>query len=81
VREACVIGLDDRRLGQVPVAALVGRTGQATPPDEELRQFLRARLLPYQIPVQFKFIPEMPRTPSLKPSQPAVRELFEGAGK
>ena len=76
VLEACVVGIDERRLGQVPVAALVLRDGMRPPDSEELQQFLRARLLPYQVPAQFKFIAEMPRTPSMKPNQPAVRELF-----
>lgn len=76
VLEACVVGIDDRRLGQAPVAAVVLRGAMSSPGSEELQQFLRAHLLPYQIPTQFKFIAEMPRTPSMKPNQPAVRELF-----
>jgi len=76
VREACVVGIEDRRLGQVPVAALLLRTGAAPPSPEELGQYLRGRLAPYQIPVHFKIVEELPRTPSMKVSQPDVRALF-----
>jgi acyl-CoA synthetase (AMP-forming)/AMP-acid ligase II len=75
--EASVIGLPDRRLGQIPVAAIVLRDGAAQPGDDDLAAFLRERLTSYQIPVRFKFVDELPRTPSLKVSMPMVRALFE----
>lgn len=76
IREAVVVGVPDRRLGQVPVAALILRTGAAQPDDAELEAFLRERLLPYQVPAKFKYVDEVPRTPSLKPALPQVSELF-----
>jgi acyl-CoA synthetase (AMP-forming)/AMP-acid ligase II len=79
VREAAVVGIADRRLGQVPVAAWIARAGVAAPAEAELREWLRARLLPYQVPVSIRQVEELPRTPSLKVSQPALRALFEGA--
>jgi long-chain acyl-CoA synthetase len=33
----------------------------------------------YQIPVAFRQVDELPRTPSLKVSMPGVRALFEEA--
>lgn len=76
VKEAVVVGVADRRLGEVPVAA-VTLDPRAAPVDvSELRAYLADKLLPYQLPASFKFIPEMPRTPSLKPSTPAIKELF-----
>ena len=76
IREAAVVGLPDPRLGQVPAAAYLLREGAAAPTDEELRGFLRDRLLPYQVPVWLVRLAELPRTPSLKVSQPDLRELL-----
>jgi acyl-CoA synthetase (AMP-forming)/AMP-acid ligase II len=77
IREAAVTGLADRRLGQIPAGAYIVRAG-ATPPDEdELRSFLKERLMPYQVPVHLMRLDDMPRTPSMKVSQPGLRALFE----
>ncbi|HXQ45587.1 MAG TPA: fatty acid--CoA ligase family protein, partial [Caulobacteraceae bacterium] len=76
VLEASVVGLPDPRLGHVPAAAYVLARGAAEPSHAELAAFLRERLTPYQVPVRFLRVDELPRTPSLKVSMPAVRELF-----
>jgi acyl-coenzyme A synthetase/AMP-(fatty) acid ligase len=76
IREAAVVGAPDRRLGETPVAAIILAAGRAAPAIGELRAFLTEKLLPYQIPTAFLFVPELPRTPSLKPSLPEVRRLF-----
>ncbi|ACG78940.1 AMP-dependent synthetase and ligase [Phenylobacterium zucineum HLK1] len=78
IREAAVVDVPDPRLGQVPVAAYIVKSGASAPAEEELRAFLRERLLPYQVPAQLKALQEMPRTPSLKVSQPELRKLFTG---
>lgn len=77
VREAAVAGLPDARLGQVPVAAYVLKSGADAPSEEEMKAFLKARLMPYQVPVKLLCLQEFPRTPSMKVSQPALREIFE----
>jgi long-chain acyl-CoA synthetase len=79
VLEASVVGLPDRRLGEVPVAALILKAGAARPDDADLAQWVRARLMTYCVPTAFKVVGELPRTPSLKVSTPAVRELFLGS--
>ncbi len=76
VREAVVVGLSDRRLGAVPVAAIILKSGASSPSSGELSAFAREQLLPYQVPVRFLIVDDVPRTPSLKPSQPAVRAMF-----
>lgn len=81
VREAAVVGMPDPRLGQVPVAAYLLRDGAVAPAEDELRSFLRERLLPYQVPVRIALVPELPRTPSLKVSQPDLRELLAAGGR
>jgi len=76
VREAAVVGLRDDRLGQAPAAAYLVRQGVEPPSEDELRAFLKARLLPYQVPVTFLRMDEFPRTPSMKVSQPDLKALF-----
>lgn len=76
VREAAVVALPDSRLGQVPAAAYLLRSGASAPSDAEMRAFLRERLLPYQVPVKLMAVPELPRTPSLKVSGPDLKQMF-----
>lgn len=80
IREASVVGLPDVRLGQVPAAAYILKSGSTPPTDEELRDFLRGHLLPYQVPTRFLRVSELPRTASMKPNLPALRALFEQSG-
>jgi long-chain acyl-CoA synthetase len=79
VQEAAVIGVADARVGHVPVAALVLRPGAAQPAAAELESHARGLLLPYQVPAQIRFIPEMPRTASMKVDGAALRSLFATA--
>jgi len=77
VAEASVVGVPDRRLGEVPVAALVLKPGVERPTDAELEALVRSRLMAYCAPTAFRVVDELPRTPSLKVSMPAVRAMFE----
>jgi len=77
IREAAVVGIPDRRLGQVPVAAYALKPGTKPPSADDLRKFLRETLLPYQIPTDFMELDELPRTQSMKVGLLAIRELFE----
>ncbi|OBJ00622.1 AMP-dependent synthetase, partial [Mycobacterium alsense] len=77
VRDAGVTGLPDPRLGQVPAAA-VELTDAARVTPEDLLAYVRERVSRYQVPTRMIVVDELPRTPSLKVSQPALRELFEG---
>jgi acyl-CoA synthetase (AMP-forming)/AMP-acid ligase II len=76
VRDVGVTGIADPRLGAVPVAAVELADGARAQP-EALLDFVRQRLTSYQVPVKLLIVDELPRTPSLKVSQPALRELFE----
>lgn len=76
VREAVVVGVKDARLGEVPAAAIVLARGEPAPTREEFKTFLSDLLSPYQIPVKYLIVEDLPRTPSLKPALPAVREMF-----
>ncbi len=77
VREAVVVGVPDRRLGAVPVAAIILKSGVAAITADELKAYARERLIAYQVPVKFLFVDDVPRTPSLKPVLADVRGLFE----
>lgn len=77
IREAGVAGIADTRLGQVPAAAYILKTGVTAPDEDTLKAFLRERLMPYQIPVLLIAVDEFVRTPSMKISQPALVELLE----
>jgi len=77
VRDAGVTGLPDKRLGHVPVAAVELAAGAHVEP-QDLVDYVRARVSRYQVPAQLVVVDELPRTPSLKVSQPGLRALFEG---
>ncbi len=78
VRDAGVTGLPDQRLGHVPVAAVELVDGSEATPGE-LLDHVRQRVSRYQVPARLLIVDELPRTPSLKVSQPGVRALFEQA--
>ena len=71
--EAAVTGIPDRRLGQVPVAAVTIRDAIEM---ADLVEWAREHLPKYQVPVQFKIVEELPRTTSLKVTKEGVRALF-----
>jgi long-chain acyl-CoA synthetase len=80
IREAAVVGMPDPRLGQVPAAAFIVRQGAEVPSEDELRAYLKERLLAYQVPITFLRMDEFPRTPSMKVSQPDLKAVFAAAG-
>lgn len=79
VRESAVVGLPDERLGEVPAAAIILKTGEAEPAADAFKAFLKEKLIAYQVPVHFRFVEDFPRTPSMKPSAPGLKALFGAA--
>ncbi len=77
ISAAAVTGIADKRLGEVPVAAIQLKPGTIAPSVTELEAHLRERLLATHIPVHWRFVDSLPRTPSLKVDRPALRKLFE----
>jgi long-chain acyl-CoA synthetase len=57
ISEAAVVGVPDDRLGEVPVAFVVGDAS-----DEELVALCREHLVPYKVPVAFEHVEALPRT-------------------
>jgi long-chain acyl-CoA synthetase len=76
VREAAVAGVADQRLGAVPVAGYILKSGADPVEPDVMRAYLKERLMPYQVPVHLRVFDDFPRTPSMKVSQPEFREMF-----
>ena len=75
VREAAVVGMDDDRLGAVPVAAVELVPGAPRPTGDELVDLCRARLTAYEVPKHVLLLDRLPRTPSTKVSRVELLEL------
>lgn len=58
VRDVSVVGVPDDRLGEVPVAFVVG----PEVPDAELSNHCREFLVAYKVPVAFRRVDELPRS-------------------
>lgn len=78
VADVFVVGIDDLRLGQIPVAVIETRPGQPAPDPAELEKLARDNLTPYQVPAAFRFTDCLPRTPSLKIIRAEVLEMAKG---
>jgi long-chain acyl-CoA synthetase len=80
VADAAVVALPDKRLGQVPGAAVVlADGGQAWADDDmqaELQSWVRARQARYAVPVTIRSVDALPRTPSMKIAKGALAELL-----
>jgi len=79
VRGASVFGIDDDRLGQVPVAMVELRAPGAVTADD-LRAHLEPRLARYELPVAIVIVDTLPRTLSGKVDLAAARGQFEAVG-
>jgi len=73
VDEVAVVGVPDERLGEVPVAFVVGRPV----PDDELVTLCREHLVPYKTPVAFHWVDALPRSEVGKVLR---RQLIESVG-
>jgi long-chain acyl-CoA synthetase len=65
VADAAVAPVPDRRLGQIPVAAVELRPGAAAD-GEALREHCRAMLTRYEVPARIFVVDELPRGAALK---------------
>jgi long-chain acyl-CoA synthetase len=65
VKEAAVIGVQDKAEGHVPVAFVVKKEG-STLKEEELKEFTATQIASYKVPARIYFIDNLPLTPSGK---------------
>ena len=77
VSAAGVTGIPDKRLGQVPAAAIQLKPGVPPPAVAELERHLRDQVEATHIPVTWRFVDTLPYTPMLKLDRVALRRLFE----
>ncbi len=61
VREVAVVGVPDRRWGEVVKAFVVAHHADDPPAVEELRAFARGRLAGFKVPVEWEFVDTLPR--------------------
>lgn len=77
VRDACVIGLPDTRLGQVPVAAVELRHSGGKPSEDDLKTLVRNALPSHHVPVAIVVVEQLPRNAAPKVRPADVAALFE----
>ena len=80
VGDVLVVGRDDARWGQRPVAWLVA-AGETRPDDSELAAWCRENLSSFAVPDAFRWCASLPRTELGKPSRAGVRDLEAGLSK
>ena len=81
VRDACVVGVPDARLGQVPFAAIEVAPGEPVPSEDELKELVRQSLPVYNVPVAFAVVDELPRNPGAEGEPARRRRALRGALK
>ncbi|MDR3417230.1 MAG: fatty acid--CoA ligase family protein [Nevskia sp.] len=77
ISAAAAVGVPHERLGQVPAVAIQLKPSLAAPTVSELEALVREHLPATCVPVHWRFVDQLPRTPSLKVEQAEVRKLFE----
>lgn len=79
IADVAVIARRDASLGQVPVAAVVLRTGATDPGDAALAAHARAHLAGFKVPASFVRLDILPRGSSGKLRRAELRALLDGA--
>ncbi|MGO8734476.1 MAG: long-chain-fatty-acid--CoA ligase [Terriglobia bacterium] len=80
VQEVAVVGLPDEQWGEAPHAFVVTKFG-ASATEDELREFLRARLAHFKVPKHFNFLTELPKTATGKIQKYVLRGGRSAIGK
>ena len=73
IAEAAVVGQPDAKWGEVPVAFVTTRGGRQLD-EEEVRDFLRARLARFKVPKRIAVMDELPKTGTGKIQKFVLRE-------
>jgi acyl-CoA synthetase (AMP-forming)/AMP-acid ligase II len=77
ISAAGVTAVPDKRLGQVPAAAIQLKPGAERPSVAELEQHMRQNVEAPHIPVIWRFVETLPYTAMLKVDRAALRRMFE----
>ena len=76
VREVAVIGVPDRRWGEIVKAFVVPQHPGVRPVADDLRAFARAKLAGFKVPVEWEYVEALPRNHAGKVLR---RDLLSGA--
>jgi long-chain acyl-CoA synthetase len=77
ISAAGVTAAADKRLGQVPAAAIQLKPGVAPPSVAELEQHMRQNVEAPHIPLIWRFVESLPYTAMMKVDRAALRRMFE----
>ncbi len=66
VREVAIVGVPDRKWGEIVKAVVVPTDPEAPPDADELRALVGAHLARFKVPTVVDYLPELPRNPSGK---------------
>jgi acyl-coenzyme A synthetase/AMP-(fatty) acid ligase len=80
VRDAAVVGVPDRRLGEVPFAAIEVKRGARVPTEAELKDLVRDALPSHHVPVAIACVDELPRNAAMKVRPTEVAALYRPQG-
>jgi acyl-CoA synthetase (AMP-forming)/AMP-acid ligase II len=75
VREVAVVGVPDRRWGEIVKAFVVAEDPDAPPATEDLRAFARAKLAGFKVPFEWEFVDVLPRNQAGKVLRRALAGL------
>ncbi|HEY5392612.1 MAG TPA: long-chain fatty acid--CoA ligase, partial [Hanamia sp.] len=76
IKEAAVIAIPDPLWSERPLAAIVVANADDKPSDEELIEFLSRDFAKYQVPKNYIFINEVPKTSVGKFDKKEIRRLY-----
>jgi len=77
IKEAAVIAIPDKKWVERPLATIVIKDGQDKPTDNELIEFLSRDFAKYQIPEDYVYLNEVPKTSVGKFDKKEIRRLYE----
>ena len=80
IKEAAVIAIPDPKWSERPLATIVLTNADDKPTDEDLIEFLSRDFAKYQVPTNYVYINEVPKTSVGKFDKKEIRRLF-AAGK
>ena len=75
VVEACSVGVPHPTKGEAPVMFMILKPGE-TMDAKEAEAFLRQNLTGYKIPVDYRFVTEIPKTPAGKNDRKALAKMY-----
>ena len=76
VTAACVVGIPDDRLGQVPAAVVVLDESAGSTDLDDLAAWVRDRVPPYAVPVVIRPVSAIPQTSTFKPHRAEIQRLL-----